>query len=828
MQVNAARVRVPHPSHHLVPEANSSSLRSERLSAATGRTSTSAGLAREHTNSDEIDASSPFPDAYFAALPANHRRTLSPSDVGVEPGLRAQPPPRGAAPAYYPEGPVSGLAVADTPPTATNLALERSEHLPHIDRASTAEPTRTAGHLTRLVEKFDEIGVEKLKAGTAATVGFGMPYCTLALRFEKKVYDSSDPFVTDDFVRHASAQTLARQTGKDVRWVTTGGVIGVGLPIITPIPIAPFVGMTVEIVPAVILGYQTTQPYALQGSAESVGGLLSRNRMLVPFTAAAARRMPAGSEVSLFGLGSLVLFLKGGPGINFGWGAFSINADLEFQLGTSLFGELRLSVRNLDGRKLVRVTIEKLKGVSAIAGAVLRFGLRFGAAGMSESNMEGIGFGTDALMGQASLGDLANALSDSHLDSSFWDRYLAQFGVVLESVKSTTSDVVSFVLDLSLPEAAEAYEELIRLDGRKVFEMSQQANSGVSIGGSAHEKTLTRDRSVSLRAFGFKLCLAQALSAERHGKVRTAAGTRYIYRNSLYQRTRHTFVSGIREISWEATSVRDTETQDPQHYFRIHVRSKERLGCPKDRERYFRFATALKIVDEDPRHHAPPIVAWWKRPFTQEDNLDCEFDIYFTQDGIEDIVAASRTTGERAYLTGVAAIEPEAAGLPIEQLCADSEALHLVDRYLSHAGSSISLGRAAPSSPELETAYHALTGRDLITDAHLVDEARTFAKYSVKLAAKTGDKALHRFFTSLGKRHGARYMHVIVALDSLAGEDGTLVNVFNVDGRGVTIHATSEGYVEGFDPALAIRSGPFEPDHIGMAAGRMPAEVRRT
>lgn len=664
---------------------------------------------------------------------------------------------------------IGSVSVTSTPVSAT----------PQGTYLDSVKPSGKESAPSGVVETIMEYGKKFLENPKFLGKDFQLlPGVAFGFRVEGSIHTKTSPVVSENAFRLASTLCLEKNNPRStVIWSQTGGLLELGVGVCGTLPLTQFVGVQGGFVPSGLLRYRTVKPHVL-GFFQKKDSVLSQNETVFPFSPEKAKNIAAGSEFELSGQGRLRIL--GAVAANAGT---PLNSWVNAGVGASVFAnvaeacELSLNILALDGENKVRVTIHRISedvaqaGAMAYAGIIGQIGPQFPAIGL------GLLQGGPTLF-STPIGDLLGG---------YFTSFCAQAST---SERCRDTHIATFDLDLSKPNACDAFRSLMKLSCVEAEELSAIKDSGVRLLKRDEREQESRDE-ISASFLGDKLYLYQALTTEKNGRFTTPDGDTTIFREAHYKQRESGWFDPTREVLWESVTLKKQEDQKAKTFYRFQFQKEGEL--PKiEFEDYFGLARTLSIDSGKAEEVS-------KRVLCNANSVKQTTDMYFTPLGIRNMQTASKDTARDAYLSSVGQIRP---GLDVSFLKANKKnepkLLELLEKYAAEveAGWFFNIGHNKRLN-DYAKRYRRLCGREIHNDSLTFSNATHFASKLRQLKSARSAKELEAFFVGLGKSKGFRYKCVIGALGILAGEKETYVHQHEMSGNGVVFKSKDGGKIEG-------------------------------
>lgn len=402
------------------------------------------------------------------------------------------------------------------------------------------------------------------------------------------------------------------------------------------------------------------------------------------------------------------------------------------------------------------------------------------------------GFDGPDLMNDSSLIFLAGNTSTVKSTSLFLD-YTSAGTSLAASMLNKSTVICAFDFDLNRPDAAKAYDSLIKLSPQKAFELSKEKNSGVEIL-CVREKQNDGIKSAAFNFFGEKLLLLESIDSDRRGTITRRDGTKLFYREKIYEKRCNNFLRRKRNITWESAAVDDRELNKSQAYYHLIFDGSDFDFVTPAFDQFFAFASALGIKSDRFETESGKTQEEIQKIFTTSAKVDAKVDIFFTKEGISQIEKCAAHDAFRAYLQAAAKISPHFAHFPLlADASAEEEVEQLVKDYIFFRRPQNLFGVADfMQTKHIRERYNQLTGRRLEKDICLFKEALEFGNEVQRLRDASSSEQAEHFFSRLGKKQGFKFMTTMIALQHLGGLQNMLVRELSLSARGTRIAYDSE------------------------------------
>lgn len=721
-----------------------------------------------------------------------------------------------------PNTPATGTGAASgttgaTGPTATNAATGITGVA--SDSVSSSGGTSSGGLIgrakTKLVEKtWDEL-TKRHSIGVDLDLGGG----TLGVKLSERVFLGDSEFVTADPTRAATTARLEQETGENVFWLETGGLMDANIGLSKSIPLSGVINVHGGFNTKAALEYRSLHPHTADVS-DVASDLVKNHSVRLPTDAETALGLEPGTQVEVIGRGTATLSAGISAGATTSVGSASGGVGLSIGGSTARSGTWSVGVTRLDGDK-VRVLLSEVQSRTRAANLSLNAGLALDGdevmdhtlGGTIDSSVEDVGL--DSLDDMPGIDDdgiagLVKKQGAKVLEKAV-RKYTAFHASKGRSANETRKDVTSYVLDLSSPAGRKAYDELLRLDEGSAKSLAERSPDAISRHVYAEVATSTgSDAAVTFA--GAKLLLFNALRKETEGTLTTGSGTELI-RTSRYNRRYNGIITGERNIKWEGVSVRDAASGLSENFFHMRFSKDDKVTHNSEVREFVRFADHLGAKDADDRDVTPVDSNFLTRLFGSNDNSRVTADIYFSDAGVRRIADSSKAEVVGSFVDAATALNPDLGEIPL----GDPTAVNIMQEYSAleaelrtarrHGGG----GRGGGSDEQqirsaqwrVKKKYKAAGyDKDLLKDHASVHDAGGKLASRITEMGADQDNAWTGFFADLGQASKFDYMGSIGALAKLAGADETLLHEVSFEGAGVHLSSVDEGSLA--DPSVAV------------------------
>lgn len=591
----------------------------------------------------------------------------------------------------------------------------------------------------------------------------------LGLRATAKVLPKSDPLIAND-PRRKALLAAAEEAGDPLNFALVGGGFypRVGLSASVPIGGAGYV--TAGFAANAGLSYSVLAPYHSEPGAalEAIKNLSTD----LPLSASAAKRFAEklpGGEATFTGLGAIVGYTGAGAGyrlLDLGTVA-SIHASAGVDLAVTKMTQVALKVRALDADHVL-VTLSEVGGQqkSVAAGA---------SVGLFDSITNEV-----PKLGSWVLRD-ADSISGGELNHELQILNLMDFRAS-HAEGTADTEIKSFVIDLRLPKAREAFDGFRRLDTKKADQLYAAGPLSGVRRATLTEKAAHSQDSVTLSVGPLDLLSSIASRNERHGTLKSGERTVQYDRADLahsWSSFLTNWALGEEKVVRELVSVTDSAAPAPESYF--HLRSTvtgDGITSANDMKSFLRLGRALSLIDPSEAEAKLKDDAFLK----QFGETDRTVDVFISDQGLQNLTKASAKDLMAAH---AAAYEEVEAPSDINYLIGGNSAVWKTTPWLntSHPsyGAVMSLIKAdlvksgGKSDHGDESSYRAITGRNLHKDAAAYRDARRFTELVKHLAAADTPAARAKVFAQEAS-DGLDFSRDLVALSRLAGPKTVMIH----------------------------------------------------
>ncbi|MFO0722620.1 MAG: hypothetical protein U1E65_02475 [Myxococcota bacterium] len=592
----------------------------------------------------------------------------------------------------------------------------------------------------------------------------------LDLRVKAQLIDAKDPLVAEDKNRAATTKKHADQ-GENITWAIAGGGIYPHLGFGGSVPIGP-ASTSFGFSASASLGYSVLAPYTHDAKAALE---LAKNTTLdLPFTAQKAKNLEEGTEVTLRGTGSIAANASIGVGYELAKVGDLLTVGATFGASTGVSKNLDLSVRlkKLDGNK-VYVSINTIDtnafnvSVGAHAGVDLNL----------KSVMPNLGGG---LFEKA--GDLAADQVEKQVE-----KWINLDFRATHSTSGTEKEVTNYVIDLSTSTGQSAYEDLLKLDFRKVDQLVKDGDLSVR---SAKLSERVRTTGEELKGQFGPITLLRAVSSatEDHGTLTTSKGNIDFDRATLvdsYSGIISNLWEGKRSISRELVATQKTGEAEPTYFYHVrHSIDGDGSTSKDDVRRFLELADMVGAINGDTKALASD-----NKFLKSFDDTDRVIDVYLTDAGLKKVASATPDAIMTAYAQAYERLDRpwethylwgnDKTWKTTPWLNTSSPKYAAVMQLLE-AGPSQGNGPQEGSQDPNADAYRATTGRNLASDAAHYKASKALVKLVQETAQlpNAADRIHH--MAEQDKKLGLDFWNALSAMALIAGSSEVMVNELKI------------------------------------------------
>ncbi|MBT6488333.1 MAG: hypothetical protein HOK97_01110, partial [Deltaproteobacteria bacterium] len=602
-------------------------------------------------------------------------------------------------------------------------------------------------------------------------------YLTTAVKLEEKLMKAESKAIQDDPIRRQTTERLS-QDGSSVAWLDVKGVLEVGAKSGAKFPMQWVAQGDFGFSGEGLLSYRVVTPISAK-LADDLSAHITAGSLVLPTTQSELLAMEPGAEFEI--VGHAKLSGQGGLKAHATKIGEVLKSGVRAEAGASgtWQGNIKVRIKRLPGVGRLEVTVEQDTQQKTTLAASLQASLNYQEEALKK-------------WGDDNLGAVATKQGEKKL-KAWWSAHEKTALAFNNSNHHASNQLARFVVDTQSETGLNAYHSLLTLNLDHAEALSQGPGHFVESYRST-DNLSEYDSKTNFDVAGYKILLSRALEAERMKEVRRDGEVVELVRGHELSMTGGNFISGYENIKWGAVTAYDTQTKSETTFYNLLYSNEDRVTHDDEVDSLFRFAKALNVDYEHATRHE--VDDSWNifRWFTSDDNTQVDADLYFSQDGVEQVVRSSSDEARRAIFRGCAKFNPRLGGL--ENLSAQE-----FETALEYAGEYRDLQDAMSGEPGaimvsddyVSRQYTALTGRDLFVDIDALEAAQSFMLHKDSLAADASEDAQRRFFVELGRTHRFRFMPTILALTSLAGRENLMVNALGMHGDKIDLDAKSEG-----------------------------------
>ena len=621
----------------------------------------------------------------------------------------------------------------------------------------------------------------------------------LDLRVKAQLISNQDPLIAEDKHRAATTQQHL-SAGEPLTWAITGGGIypraGFGLNL--PLGAANVnVGFSAD----ASLGYSVLAPYAQ--APQSALSVAKNMTVDLPFTAAGARALEPGTEVTLRGQGRLAASASIGLGAELAKAGdlVSIGASFGSSAGASKALELSLRVKRLSGNQ-VFVAVSKVDTTATSAAIGGHAGV---GANLNQSVLAQLGGGGVLVKAGNLAADQLEAQIAAWVNLDFRAAH---------STAANEQEMSTYVVDLSTAEGRSAYEAMMKLDFRAVDQLAVEGDLAVR---SAKLSDRVRTTGGVLSGQFAPITLLRALSSaqDEHLQLQVGPGgkeTVDCYQAALvdgYSGVVSDHFQGKRSVRRELVSTQRSSEPAPKYYYHVENRVEgDGHTSSEDVRRFLELADLLGAVDSDTKSLASS--ASFLSSF---DDSSRTIDVYVDDAGLNTLTKVAAEHPEQlmaAYATAYERLDRPALDAP----GAWPQAPWLQTKHPKYAALIELLKTGAPPGasalveefdPESK-AYHAITGRHLGRDSAAFKASGALVQLIAQLGALPTAEARMNLLAQQDKELGLDFWKGLGTIAQVVGPEHVLVNDLRIQdlSKQRDLVFKSEGAIQ--DPRAEIQA----------------------
>lgn len=625
------------------------------------------------------------------------------------------------------------------------------------------------------------LNIDTFPTATVTTLG------TLAINLQRSVYKDTDDFVQRSSLRKTVTENLKRQyPDKEICWVERYMMIKAGTGGIVSIPI---VNMLSGAVGAFLSGFVCAcyiRPIVVGIDDETQTGPGTEG-LVVPYNAEKIQQMPVGAQFEFTGLGSL----SGFCGVYFGpgeaLGPYTAGAFIGFSANMLRSKGFTVAISRLPDHNKARVQIKEFETSSVGFNLFAMVGLVLGANPLGIPG-PGIGFiqHYTSLQGYATMGAMATQYTSLNM-------------FVGRSTKRDGCAVGMYDYDLTNKEACKAMEEVIFNRDSKSKELAS-LGTGVVTQVQLEQSSKCVEHQGGILFCGEKAIMGTSAKSKEEGKLVYVDGSRMVYQDSAYKRTRESVFAGKKEITWEHFLKVFSNQTAGEHTYRLRLNSSDHCVSRQEALYFQRIVEALDVPYQAQIDPAYPKLKPFERLIRGGRPVSTSVDLFFSQTGIEKVANCSYEDAVMAYLKAISLLDPKYQKF-FQFIQPGTPLAHKIRALLKEASYSLdaccipTLGKGLiPNS--LNKSYEILThGRSLKDDSLVWLLAIRFADAIATVSDPSNSKQIGDFFTQLGESKGFDYAEVMVALRLIVGKTCSKIHQLKMEGDLLLITAQEEGFV---------------------------------
>jgi hypothetical protein len=310
----------------------------------------------------------------------------------------------------------------------------------------------------------------------------------------------------------------------------------------------------------------------------------------------------------------------------------SVGATFGSSAGVSKALDLSLRLKRLDkGRVFVSVSKVDTTGTSASLGA------HVGVDAKLKQSVPDLGGGL-----YQKGGELVAGAVDKQLE-----KWLSLDFRATHTTSKAESEVTNYVIDLNTTAGAAAYEDLLKLDFRKVDQLSAEGDLSVRQA-KLSERTRTEGRELEGKFGPITLLRSVSSSTESHGHLSSSRGDITFDRATLadsYSGILSNLWEGKRSISRELVATQEAGAPQPTYYYHVRHRIEGDGNTSKaDVRRFLEFADMVGALDGDTK-----ALASQDKFLESFGDSHRTVDVYLTDGALKSVASAPADTLMRAY-----------------------------------------------------------------------------------------------------------------------------------------------------------------------------------
>jgi len=447
--------------------------------------------------------------------------------------------------------------------TRAPKSVQVTAHDVNVDPLVAAYGTDTGPRTTELVTTWrNNLGVHAISRRNLSERLFNFCEGTaLGVRIEEKAYESNDEYVRASPLRKAVCEVLKTlHPDERVAYVESSSLVelGAGFLMSGSIAATPYVavGWSMGATTSVLARVRKSFPVVLS-ERESVGVHFRYKDLDFPFRAHAALNMNPGAEIEITAQGHVLS--NAGIGMTAGLVSRPASAGFGITAGAAVSSkkEINLNVLVLDKPGHVRVCIRQLNEEATTFMTRMRAGFIFS---------------TGALTGTL-VGGMLRFYSEK-LGAPSFEEFLNLFTTLSASLYGGMAHrhtlLGAWEIDLTNPEGKTIYESLVLLN-------TTSASAAISAKKpyireiKANESELEFRIGADIGLLGQKIFASENIVTKREGRVTSSPAPPMNYRDSIFTYRKRNVLKGVREVNWEAVSVKLVEQKRPEPHLHVQV-----------------------------------------------------------------------------------------------------------------------------------------------------------------------------------------------------------------------------------------------------------------
>ncbi len=613
----------------------------------------------------------------------------------------------------------------------------------------------------------------------------------LVLRTSHEWLNAEDSAIRKDPIRNAVTKSAAEE-GNPITWYQTTGIIEPRLSLLTGFSETGTVSAEAGLQLGSVLRYSilSAQPQDMTGAT-----LKAFNEAIemaaTDLNALSSPEIPPGTEITYQGIGTIRALLRTTAGYNREIGAgFELAASLGSELSKEEMGEVALNVKKLEDGRL---TITIVRANQETDNAALRF-----KAGVDMDAIEALEhYNGDSVITGWLDGKFDEKLHDL-MEDSVSD--LANIKAIARRAETSGNREILKIGPLD-PGAVENKELL------KSLLLPQQSSAAFSESAAflaLNESHKVEKNKVELEFMSKRLFLHEVLKQEKDGHLRSDIGE-MVYTEKEIKRN-FSFISELNS-EWEAVTYKTDLLKDGEATF-FHL--KLNFDDPfTTREEVADFQELVNSFDAKLLGDSKiEKTHFFGRLFSRHGQTTKNIDVWFSDDGIQQLIDTSPEKARRIFIENAAVEDPSLLNPPWMAQPGAEHWQNLFDRYnRTHRVRGPKGGDNHRRLRTMEREYRRQYNRNLRKDALLYSQMNLFDSAISKIGAQslsTEDmpKLLDELvnlgeLTLLGEnqRRGKKefFLRSIATLADLMSPEHIYINQMSLVGKNVNIRTESEG-----------------------------------